>query len=398
MASRAARVLGPALAYIGAGIPAAIGIAFVARFAYVTSDTPTDGAASAFLFAMVAAGAFVEPAIAITVRNRGHKGAARFWWLLATLAVLANWTHTLGAIAHRGAGIEARGAKITADTDEDWRALARLERELGAMRFTATTAEAVAAARSAAELAERNRRAECGPNNETRGERCRARELEEQVKRDALAKAVSDKAATDRATQLAGEAAELRKSLAASPIPSTGNALSNALGRVLAIPAITAATIQQGFVSAIVELLIAAVLALPELLRSKGRAGTAEGRQAEVLETVSPTPAIEVLAPTPQLSGPRAIAKADAISQDQVDPKPVIAFLAEHMPVARGSRADWGDIYSGFREWQAKLGQETWPATKFGAILRHICEQANIRVKRQGDRVFCVDRRFTWTG
>jgi hypothetical protein len=70
----------------------AIGIAFVARFAYVTSDTPTDGAATAFLFAMVASGAFLGPAIAIAVGNRGHKAAAGFWWLLAALAILANWT------------------------------------------------------------------------------------------------------------------------------------------------------------------------------------------------------------------------------------------------------------------------------------------------------------------
>jgi hypothetical protein len=67
------------------------------------------------------------------------------------------------------------------------------------------------------------------------------------------------------------------------------------------------------------------------------------------------------------------------------------------VPIARSSRADWGDIYGGFREWQAKLGQEAWPATQFGAVLRHICQQANIRVRRQGDRVYYVDRRFTWT-
>jgi len=392
---RAARVLGTALAYIGAGIPAVIGIAFVARFAFVTSDTPTDGAATAFLFAMVASGAFLGPAIAIAVGSRGHKRAGGVWWFLASLAIVANWTHTLGAIAQRGAGIEARGAKITADTEEDRRALARLERELDAMRFTATTLEAVAAARGAAELAERNRKVECGPNNETRGERCRARELEEQAKRDALAKAVSDKAATDRATQLAAEAAGLRRSLSAAPVAPSNNALSNALGRVLAIPAMTAATIQQGFVSAIVELLIAAVLALPELLRSNGRTDAIEGRSAEVLEASGRTPPVEVLAPAHQLRVPRA---KDVISQDHVDPKPVIAFLAEHMPVARGSRADWGEIYSGFREWQARLGQEAWPATQFGAVLRHICEEANIRVRRQGDRAFCVDRRFNWSG
>src|SRR5215475_5960295 len=117
MASRAARLLGTAIAYVVAGIPALIGIGFVARYAYVTSDTPTDGAAAAFLFGMVAAGAFLGPRISIEVGDRGHKRAAAFWWLLASLAIVANWTHTLGAIAHRGAGTEARGAKITADTE-----------------------------------------------------------------------------------------------------------------------------------------------------------------------------------------------------------------------------------------------------------------------------------------
>jgi len=67
------------------------------------------------------------------------------------------------------------------------------------------------------------------------------------------------------------------------------------------------------------------------------------------------------------------------------------------MPVVRGARADWGDLYGGFREWQAKLGHEVWPTTQFGVVLRYICGQANIRVRRQGDRVYCLDRRFTWT-
>src|SRR6516165_3369963 len=108
MVSRATKVLGTALANVVAGVPAIIAIAFVARYAYVTSDTPIDGAAAAFLFAMVATGAFLGPRISIAVGNRGHKTAARFWWLLTTLAILANWTHTLGSIAHRGAGTEAR--------------------------------------------------------------------------------------------------------------------------------------------------------------------------------------------------------------------------------------------------------------------------------------------------
>ena len=109
---------------------------------------------------------------------------------------------------------------------------------------------------------------------------------------------------------------------------------------------------------------------------------------------------MEILPPTTLENTPRALPKRsvvpEAADERAVDPKPVIAFLAEHVPVARGSRADWGEIYIGFRECQAKLGQEAWPAAQFGAALRYICEQANIRVKRQGDRVYCLDRRFTW--
>jgi Phage integrase, N-terminal SAM-like domain len=52
-----------ALAYVACGIPAAIGIGFAARYAFVTSDTAVDGLARAFLYAMIAAGAFLGPVV-----------------------------------------------------------------------------------------------------------------------------------------------------------------------------------------------------------------------------------------------------------------------------------------------------------------------------------------------
>src|SRR5262249_32804064 len=138
------------------------------------------------------------------------------------------------------------------------------------------------------------------------------------------------------------------------------------------------------------------------LLRSKRATEPAEARKGLDLESGSSALAMEILPPTTLNDAPKALPKRsvvqEAVDEHTVDPKPVIAFLAEHMPVARGSSADWGDIYSGFRQWQAKLGQEAWTATLFGAVLRHVCEQASIRIRRQGDRVYCLDRRFTWTG
>jgi hypothetical protein len=415
MVSRAIRATAMGLAYVVAGIPALIGIAFVARYAFVTSDTPADGTATAFLFGMVAAGAFAGPAIAVAVRNRGRKTAALIWWVLASLAIVANWTHTLSAIAHRGAGLDAHSTKITADTATDRKTLTRLEREMAEIpAFTPTTAEAVAAARSAAELAQRNRIIECGANNETRGRRCIDRESDERAKQDALTKALENKATTERASRLEASATAVRKHLADAPPAPPGNALGRMLGRFLPLSAAAAATLQQAFVSAIVELLIAAVLALPELLRvpqwrehvaaapevatqldanepeilppllpatgerSKGEDRTSQGRQTSVLAIAAGSEA------------------SMANNADEIDPKPVVAFLAEHMPADRGSRADWGDLYGGFLAWQTERGGNALPASQFGAVLRHICEQAGIRVRRHGDRVYCLDRRVTW--
>ena len=149
------------LAYGVAGIPAAIGVAFVARYAWVTSDTAIDGASNAFLFGMIAAGAFGGPAVAVALASNGRKLAAGIFGVLAVLAMATNWSHTLGAVAHRGAGTEAERVKAKADQADSRATLKRLEAERGAMSFVPATPEAVEAAREAVKAAERSRIAEC---------------------------------------------------------------------------------------------------------------------------------------------------------------------------------------------------------------------------------------------
>ena len=82
-----------------------------------------------------------------------------------------------------------------------------------------------------------------------------------------LTTATTNKATTDTAAKLEAEAAAIRTRLAKAPAIPTTNALGEVLGRFLSISAASAATVQQALISAIVELVIAATLALPELLR-----------------------------------------------------------------------------------------------------------------------------------
>jgi hypothetical protein len=126
-------VVSRALAYVVAGIPAAIGVAFLARYAFVTSDTPVDGIATAFLLGMIATGAFVGPAVAIAVGGNGRPGAAFVLWVLTCFAIAANWSHTLGAIAHRTAGTEAETAKASATIADARGELARIAAERKAL-------------------------------------------------------------------------------------------------------------------------------------------------------------------------------------------------------------------------------------------------------------------------
>jgi hypothetical protein len=415
MASRALRAVGMGLAYVVAGVPAAIGVWFVARFAYVTSDTAIDGASNAFLFGMIAVGAYAGPAIALAVAGRGRRVAACTWGVLALAAIVTNWTLTLGALANRSAGTEAERVKLAATMADDQARLGGIERERGAMVFTAMDADAVAAAKRAADTATKNREVECAK----RGMNCRQRELDEQVAADKLATASTNKAATDRAAQLDAEATIIRARLVKAPAVKEANTFGKALGRILPLSAATAATAQQWLMSAIVELLIAGVLALPELLRVPLRRGlaaqAAEVRAREGLATQIETKEPEILPPRLAASAEpsqRVRTRQDASGQrptavpaiatsneapmsthaDVIDPRPVVAFFAKHVPPARGSRADWAIIYGGFLE----HGGNYLSASQFGAVLRHICEQAGIRVRRQGDRVYCVDRRFTW--
>ena len=187
--------------------------------------------------------------------------------------------------------------------------------------------------------------------------------------------------------------------------------LGRTLGRLLPVSAAAAATRQQAYVGAIVELLIAAVLALPELLGApqnrEPRVTSIEPQHvATALETekpeILPAPSTRTHQDTSRrlraaVAAPaEAPLKSDAEEINLIDPKPVVAFFAKHVSPARGRRADWAEIYGGFLASQTEQVGNSLTAAQFGAVLRNICEQADIRVRCQGDRVYCLDRRMTW--
>ncbi len=358
------------LAYLVAGIPAAIGVALVARYAFNTSDTVADGIGQSFFFGMIAVGAFSGPAFALAVYHNNRRAAGVVLGVLSLFAIAANWSHTLASIAERGAGSEAERARAKVAIADDRAELARITREREAMSaFTAATAETVAAAREALAAAERSRAAECGNGDpKQRGRFCRDREADERTAAEALSAATLAKAATDTAARLDNDAAAIRARLAKAPAIKGENALGEALGRLLAMSALTAATFQQGLVSGIAELLIAAALALPELLRKSAPAVAA--------------------APT---SSARSRKAGNVVSIASArEPGDVGKFATARLHPADGASVAIGELYQPYRHWCENEGLRALGADEFGAQFAALCSFAGVETRKVRGKPHCL--------
>jgi hypothetical protein len=148
------------------------------------------------------------------------------------VAVAYSLTAELSLMAATRGDAAAERAKASDTTKNDRAELARLLSERAAMpSFAPATAETVTAAREAVAAAERVPAVECGK----RGPQCRSREAEEAAARTALAKAIADKTATDRAAKLDTDAAAVRARLGkAGAVAATDDPGASALSGLLA--------------------------------------------------------------------------------------------------------------------------------------------------------------------
>ena len=216
-------------------VAGAIVVALVARYGYMGSDTAADGLIAAFFFATIAIGGIAGPAVAVHL-FRSATGWARMWGivagLVAAVALLANLSNSLGALAGRADKTIAERAKVADARKDDRAELGRITAERAAMKFIPATAEAVSTSREMVKAAERTRRAECGDGDpKQRGKNCRQRETEEADARAALTTALASKEATDRAAKLDADAAVIRKRLDLAPAVAAVNPLAETLGR-----------------------------------------------------------------------------------------------------------------------------------------------------------------------
>ena len=367
------------LAYVLAGIPAAIGVAMVARYGYTSSD-PEYAATSAAFFGLAAAGAFGLPAYALAVSHKGNRAAAAVLGVLALFAIAGNWLNTLSALADRGARLEASVGKTKDNTADDRAELKRLQGELAKLgTFTPTDAAAVTAAKRAADAATTAKERECaGGEAKQRGKLCRDREADEKTAADKLTTAMTAKAATDRAAKIETDMGPVRTRLSAAPAAPKTNAFGETLGRWLSLPAASAVSLQQGLLALIVELLIAAVLAAPELLRSSVHSASENDATTGIpAEQVISAPASAEEKPTP--------------------PAPEFGSVRRYMLAciarAKGQHTMRTAAYRRYCRWCDEQSPKATPLAipEFWAEFQPLCEKVGIKLRERGGKVQLVD-------
>ncbi|MBL8567217.1 MAG: hypothetical protein JNM89_16020 [Hyphomicrobiaceae bacterium] len=360
-------------------IGGAVVVALVARHGFLTADTPLDGYALAALLSLIAIGGLVGHAVAAHLWPVS-RGAAAGVFLLATAALLLNLSTSFEAIIGRAATGEAERSQRIKDRAAAERELATLSAELSGLRdHVPVSADAAKAARDRATAAAEQREAECAK----RGNRCRDREADERAALETLATIERDRAFSIRRADLESRTAKLRTSLAEIPATGHPNVMAAGIARLFRLPeadALSAATWHKLAIAGLVELLIAAAFFAAEVSRN----GSATNRPEQTLDrpefTQNHSPA---LTPAPIV---------EPAPVKEIDPKPVIAFLADRVEARRGSRVSLADLY---RAYVASEADRALGAAEFAAALRTICDHANWDFEAgDGDMIFLAGRRL----
>jgi hypothetical protein len=370
-------------------------IGLVGRYGFKSTDVEADAWIVAFLFGAIATGGLFGHAVALHLW--------RYSWLasigmgaVAFVALGLNLSNSLGAIAGRQDQAEheriAKNRAIRA-AEAELRRLTDLRTAMPA--FVVTDQATVDAARTAKDVAASRRKAECGENNEKRGNICKQREEDETKATNALTAASTAKAQTDRASRLENEAEGQRRKLAdLGPIVSV-NLQGSAIAKLFRLPdseAEFASIVQQIGTAAVVELIIVMCMIGFEMM---GRTRSAPPKLAHSqLVPESPT----IIDVTPQLKGKpknsrpqvpsRSRPKLAAVTQKPVGA--VVDFLHDTIESEEGQRTEMSSAYFSYLAWCKAKQASPMDVEDFADDVERLCGEVGIRISPEGNYLLNV--------
>lgn len=170
-----------------------------------------------------------------------------------------------------------------------------------------------------------------------------------------------------------------------------GNALGEALGRLLPwLSAASAATFQQGLVSAIAELLIAAGLALPELLRRE----LSTARPKEVVDGVDEDEKTAARAVAETAVRRLSIAGVPLSEPPKPEQTPTVAqFMLACLPRVQGQDVALAAVYARYRRWceDQTPAVAAEDAGSFADQFKPLSDRVRLRTERRGHQIIVRD-------
>jgi hypothetical protein len=251
---------------------------------------------------------------------------------------------------------------------------------------------AVKVARDAVATAERTRLAECGNGDpKQRGPKCRERETEEQTKRDALATVIANKALTDKAAKLDGDAVAVRARLAKVAPVQNANPLGATLEQMIGATAAALTAWQQAIVAGVFELCLVGVMVIYELL---GQPKPPAHRKDRV-DGLDP-----IIEPKRQDDKPSEPPARQRISASRSKPSgSVKRFARDHIFPAEGEQVEIKALMRDYRAWCARQQLTPLGVDAFLDELAKLCRKIGIETQVGDDqRVYCLDVRVTTNG
>jgi hypothetical protein len=69
-------------------------------------------------------------------------------------------------------------------------------------------------------------------------------------------------------------------------------------------------------------------------------------------------------------------------------------YVVARIEVAKGNQIEFGEMYTDYEDWCRTKALDALTPEQFAEDMNHICEAANIRIRRKGDTAFFVGVRF----
>lgn len=321
--------------------------------------------------------------IAKVYREMGWPAAV--FGTLATAACLGVTLYGgLGTIASGGADLQAVNVKVSGTFERDRAALKRLTAAREAMKFTAADADAVKAAQTATQAAERIRERECGNGDpKQRGPNCRQRETEEQAKRDALSTTLTNKALTDQASKLDREIAAVSAKLDQAPAIAAADPQASTFSQLTGFSVDTSAALYAFLFSIALE--TAAMFAMMVAYSSPRIAPQATSENTPSEQANAPPAATEIALP------PRP---APRLVSDNPPSVSIIEFAAGALERDVSSQVEFDEFYLAYWQHSKALDGRALAPTEAVEQTNKLCRECNITIQRRGKKRFLLGVRL----